>query len=107
MWDWEKNNVLEGTLEGAYYGIGQFKSTIFHILEKKSDKIQSVWGHSKIVQALRTVEKGSYVRIKYLGMKKTGTKNLAGKPKIGYDYEIVVRPKKAMGKLGTGGRKSK
>jgi hypothetical protein len=123
IWDykkWEKIRTLSGVLQGVYFNVGQFKSTIIHIREEKSEKVQSIWGYAKILEVIRPLPAGSYVKINYLGKRKTGKSNAQGKPKYGFDYDIwygeeknkmkkyiFATEKKSMGKLGTGGRKSK
>jgi hypothetical protein len=108
IWEWnnKEGRVLEGTYNGVFRGVGKFRSTVFHILEKSTNTVKTIWGNYAINKALSDLPPGSYVKITYKGIKTMkGTKGDNGKAKRQFDFDIVTRAKKAMGKLKSGGQK--
>lgn len=99
IWDFKKNPTLRGTYASLFMGMGKFKTTVFHIREKKTGKIVSVWGHQNIRLFLSWQPIGAEIEIKFLGIKKKKGKD--GKPRKVFDYKCrVLKTKKTI--IGNG-----
>jgi len=100
-WDMKEHKVLEGTYNGQFQGIGEFHSTVFHIRQKGTNRIQTIWGTYIIKLNLTHMKIGSHVRIEYMGDKfMEGRVGKTGKKKKFHDFKITSKSEKIpMGKL--------
>ena len=82
IWDFQKEEYIEGEYKGKEENVGQNKSTIFTI-KKDDGTLVKVWGHTVLADKMNKLEEGDYILIQFLGKKK-------GERYDYYDFKVDV-----------------
>jgi len=82
IWDFQKEEYIEGEYKGKEENVGQNKSTIFTI-KKDDGTLVKAWGHTVLADKMNKLEEGDYILIQFLGKKK-------GERYDYYDFKVDV-----------------